>query len=201
MSFSDFKSVAQVQQAYTIKYNEEDFIEPIELKPSQSFIDEFEFNQRHIDIFISEASRCENLIYPILREIYKSFVDRYTLWSHKTIAFDSQLTGTPDYLFATKSELGKTVLGLPIIAVVEAKQNDFLQGWGQCLAELVAIQKINQSEDNPVYGMVCDGEIWQFGKLVFKTFTKHKSSITIADLNKLFGAIAFLLQQYTLLIR
>ena len=196
MSFSDFKSVAQVQQAYTIKYDEADFIEPIDLKPSQLFIDEFEFNQRHIDISISEASRCENLLYPILREIYKSFVDRYTLWSHKTITFDSELTGTPDYLLATRSELGKTVLGLPIIAVVEAKQNDFLQGWGQCLAELVALQKINQNEETPVYGIVSDGEVWQFGKLVYQTFTKHRSSLTIADLNKLFGAIAFLLHHH-----
>ena len=70
----------------------------------------------------------------------------------------------PDYLISTKSALGKTVLGTPIIVVVEAKRNDFIQGWGQCLAELVAIQRIND-DVKPVSGIVTDGEMWQFGKL------------------------------------
>jgi len=51
------------------------------------------------------------------------------------------LTGTPDYLISTKSELGKTVLGLPVLVVVEAKQNNFMEGWGQCVAELLAVHK------------------------------------------------------------
>ena len=29
-------------------------------------------------------------------------------------------------------------VGSPLIICVEAKKNDFEQGWGQCLAELVA---------------------------------------------------------------
>ncbi len=93
----------------------------IDLKPSESFIKEFEFNQENIDIFTSEYARCENIIYPILREIYKSFIDKYTLWSHKAINYDSKLNGIADYLFSTKSELGKTVLGLPILLVKRNK--------------------------------------------------------------------------------
>jgi hypothetical protein len=38
--------------------------------------------------------------------------------------------------------LGKTVLEAPMVIVVEAKKNDFEQGWGQCLAELAASQKL-----------------------------------------------------------
>ena len=49
-------------------------------------------------------------------------------------------------LFQQNLHWGKTVLGTPIIVVVEAKRNDFIEGWGQCLAELVAIQRIN--DDN-----------------------------------------------------
>ncbi len=147
MAFSDFKSIAEVQEEYQIKYTEADFIEYLDLTPSAQFIKEFEFNEQNIDIFTSEASRCENVIYPILREVYKSFANRYALWSHKSITYDSKLTGTPDYLFSTKSELGKTVLGFPLVVVVEAKQNNFTEGWGQCLAELVASQKLNQEEN------------------------------------------------------
>lgn len=127
MAFTDFKSIAQVQQEYNIKYSEESFISYLDLKPSDYFRQEFEFSLKNIDVFTSEASRCENVIYPILREVYKSFVDKYALWSHKSITYDHKLTGTPDYLISTKSELGKTILGLPIVVVVEAKQNNFLK--------------------------------------------------------------------------
>ncbi|OQY27590.1 MAG: hypothetical protein B6244_10025 [Candidatus Cloacimonetes bacterium 4572_55] len=195
MAFSDFKTIAQTQKKYNIRYYEKDFIEYIDLKPFDFFINEFNFSDKNIDIFSSEASRCENAIYPILRKVYKSFVDEYALWSHKSITYDAKLTGTPDYLFSTKSELGKTVLGLPFVVVVEAKQNNFSEGWGQCLAELVALQKINETEKSPVYGVVTDGETWQFWKLISNLFTKNRSRIVINDLDKIFGAIGFLLSQ------
>ena len=81
----------------------------------------------------------------------------------KFLAVDEKLSGTPDYIIASRSELGKNVLGLPLVLVVEAKQNDFTKGWGQCLAELVAAQKLNEQPSKSVYGIVTDGELWQFG--------------------------------------
>jgi len=197
MAFTDYKSIAQVQEEYQIKYEEKNFIEYTNLKPSDGFIEELNFNLDNLDVFSSEASRCENVIYPILREIYKGFVDKYTLWSHKSIGVDNKLTGTPDYLISTKSELGKTVLGSPILVVIEAKQNNFIEGWGQCLAELVTAQKMNQNDKNFIYGIVTDGELWQFGRLQFNLFAKHKERITITNLDKIFGAIGYLLIQPT----
>jgi hypothetical protein len=196
MAFTDFKSIAQVQQEYNIRYSEESFISYLDLKPSEHFREEFEFNLENIDVFTSEASRCENVIYPILREVYKSFVDKYTLWSHKSISYDNKLTGTPDYLISTRSELGKTILGFPLVVVVEAKQNNFIEGWGQCLAELIAAQKMNKNEEKPIYGIVTDGELWQLGRLSLDVFTKEKTRIAITDLDKLFGAITFLLAEF-----
>ena len=193
MAFSDYKTIAQVQEEYNIKYLEADFIEITDLKPSDLFVKELKFSEQNMDIYTSEYSRCENIIYPILREVYKTFVDKYTLWSHKSITYDAKLNGAPDYLFSTKSELGKTVFGFPILVVVEAKKNDFSEEWGQCLAELIAVQKFNKAEELPVYGIVTDGELWQFGKLVSDEFTKSKLRITITDLDKIFGTINFLL--------
>ena len=144
MAFTDFKSIAEVQETFDIKYMETDYIQyDSNIEPSSAFLEEFTFSQKHIDVFASETSRCENVIYPILRDVYKNYADCFSLWSHKPIAYDAQLIGTPDYLISTKSALGKTVLGRPIIVVVEAKRNDFIEGWGQCLAELIAVQRIN----------------------------------------------------------
>jgi len=46
----------------------------------------------------------------------------------KFILYDEILSGTPDYLISTRSELGKRVVGTPLIILVEAKKNDFEQG-------------------------------------------------------------------------
>ena len=193
MTFTDFKSIMQVQEAYGIKYTQADYIQYRDSEPSPGFLEEFAFSQRHINVFASEAARCENVIYPILREVYKKYANSFMLWSHQSISCDAQLSGTPDYLISTKSELGKTVLGSPIIVVVEAKRNDFIEGWGQCLAELVAVQRINNDNAIPVYGIVLDGALWEFGKLEEDLFTQNETVLAISDLNKVFGAIGYLM--------
>lgn len=194
MAFTDFKSLQQVQEAFNIKYAEEDYVEYDDLEPSKAFLEEFEFSRQNIDVFSSEASRCENVIYPIIRDVYKHYTEKFSLWSHKSIAYDAVLTGTPDYIIATKSELGKTVMGIPIIVVVEAKQNNFTEGWGQCLAELLAAQRINKKEQIPAHGIVTDGELWQFGKLVENLFTRNKTALAIGEIRKVFGAISYLIR-------
>jgi hypothetical protein len=77
------------------------------------------------------------------------------------------------------------------VIVVEAKKNDFEQGWGQCLAELVAVQKLNGDSSKPVYGIVTDGELWKFGTLVDDTFISNREGYTVGDLAELFGALHF----------
>ena len=194
MAFTDFKSIAQVQEKYQIRYAENDFLECGEVAPPDIFLKELEFNLNRMDVFASEASRCENVIYPILREVYKSFADRYSLWSHKSLSYDSDLTGIPDYIISTRSHLGKTVLGLPIVVVTEAKQNNFTEGWGQCLAEMLASQKMNGETLAPVYGIVTDGEVWQFGMLVNDLFTKNRTRLPVDNLSRLFGAVTHLIK-------
>jgi type IV secretory pathway VirB2 component (pilin) len=194
MAFTDFKSIQQVQKTFQIKYTEEDYIDYDEIEPSQTFWEEFTFSQQNLDIFSSEASRCENVIYPILRDVYKHYVEKYSLWSHKSMFYDQKLTGIPDYLISTKSELGKTILGIPILVVVEAKQNNFTEGWGQCLAELVAAQKINQNDEISVHGIVTDGELWHFGKLQGNLFTKNRTVLAISEIKKIFGAVSYLMK-------
>ena len=194
MAFTDFRSIQQVQEAFHIKYTEADYIDYDDIEASKAFLEEFEFSRQNIDVFSSEASRCENVIYPIIRDVYKHYVGKYALWSHKSIAYDQVLSGTPDYMISTKSELGKTILGIPVVVVVEAKQNNFTEGWGQCLAELVAVQKINKNEDLPVHGIVTDGEFWQFGKLAGHLFTKNETVLAISEMKKVFGAISHLIR-------
>lgn len=189
MAFSDFKEISQVLEEYRIKYIDNDYVKAELLNPSDQFLQEFEFSRQHFSIIASEASRCEVIIFPIMREVYKRHADTYALWIKKSIVYDETLSGTPDYFVATKSELGLPVVGMPLIMMVEAKKNDFELGWGQCLAELVAAQKINDNPEFPVQGIVTDGIMWQFGKLIKDTFTRNITNFSLDNLPKLFGAI------------
>lgn len=159
MPFSNFKNIADVQKTYHIRYTESSFISANKVTVPPVLLEEFEFNKEHIDVFSSEASRSELIISPLLRSVYKKHSKNYSFWIQKPIAFDKVLSGTPDYIFSKRSSLGKTVLETPIVIVVEAKKNDFEQGWGLCLAELVASQKINKDDQKTVYGIVTDGNL------------------------------------------
>jgi hypothetical protein len=194
MAFSDYKNIAQVQNEFALKYQEENFIVPTEVQPDAFFLREFAFTLAAIDVYTSEASRAEAVIFPILREVYKGYHERFALWIQKAIVYNDKLNGTPDYLVATKSALGKTVLARPLVLVAEAKKNDFEQGWGQCLAELVAAQKINADAAHAVYGIVTDGKLWEFGKLHGDTFTKNIEGVTVDQLARLFGALNFIFE-------
>ena len=190
MPFSDFKTIPDVQERFQIRHVEDDFVElENTVVPSEQFLQELEFSRQYIDVFASEGARCEAVIFPVLREVYKGYAEHYALWIKKAIAYDEVLSGIPDYFISTRSELGKLVVGIPLIILVEAKKNDFEQGWGQCLAELVAAQKINEDMEHPVYGIVSDGTLWQIGHLVNETFTQNRTSFSVDNLPVLFGAI------------
>lgn len=194
MAFSDYKSISQVQNDFKVKYREGKFLEAQDLQPSSAFRRELQFNLENMDVYTSEASRSEAIIFPIVREIYKHYYEKYSLWVQKAITYNEKLSGTPDYLIGTRSELGKTFLEMPLVIIAEAKKNDFEQGWGQCLAELIAAQKLNRNMRLVVYGIVTDGKLWEFGKLQGNVFTKNIESYTVDYLAKLFGALNAIFQ-------
>jgi hypothetical protein len=84
--------------------------------------------------------------------------------------------------------------------LVEAKQDDFENGWAQCLGEMAAAQRLNENPEQEVFGIVSNGGFWQFGKLKSNSFTKNKQSYSIDDLNRLFAAINYVFQQCELLL-
>lgn len=197
MAFSDYKHIAQVQQEYHITYREQHFLVAQAKDPSPKFVDEFVFNLENIDVYTSEGSRSEMIICPILREVYKHYYQNYALWIQKSIAYDERLTGTPDYMIAKRSGLGKTVFEFPMIIAVEAKQNDFTKGWGQCAAELVAAQRLNADSGRPVYGIVSDGKLWEFGRLRETSFIKESEGFTVDHIGLLFGVLEMIFHAAT----
>ncbi|MCJ8282068.1 MAG: hypothetical protein MJK14_20055, partial [Rivularia sp. ALOHA_DT_140] len=99
------------------------------------------------------------------------------------------------------SPLGSVVFDTPYLVLVEAKkESDFSQGRGQCLAEMIAVQRLNQIPEQTIFGIVSNELIWQFGKLNVDVFTQNKIFYTIQELEKLFAAINYVFQQCELQI-
>lgn len=153
------------------------------------------FALKHVGFRRSEFAACENFIYPILREVWKNYLDDLMVWSHQPIFFDAELSGTPDYFVARRSPLGPDVVDKPYLMVVEAKKDDFELGWGQCLAAMVAALKINQVPEQTVYGIATTGVAWEFAKLKGDQFTRDLRVFTLADLAQLLGAVHYHFEQ------
>jgi hypothetical protein len=143
----------------------------------------------------SEYAICENLVYPVLKEVWKQYRQYFILWSHQFLNADAKLSGFPEYTLARRSPLGKVVFDQPYFLLVEAKQDDFEAAWAQCLAEMIAAQRLNENSDITLYGIASNGIFWQFAKLEKTTFTKNILPGSIYDLENLFGVVNFIFQQ------
>ncbi|NES24815.1 MAG: hypothetical protein F6K41_39385 [Symploca sp. SIO3E6] len=198
MSFDSYKNISEVLQEYSITSVEENYIVETEINLRDYFKEELEFSLREFVFEESEYAVCETMIFPVLREVYRSYREQFTLWSHKAIAYDEKLSGVPDYILAKRSPLGKEIFEKPFFIVVEAKKDDFLKGWGQCLAEMVAINKLNEAKNQKVFGIVSNGQLWQFGQLKGNIFNKNIRAYTIYELEKLLAAINYIFQQCVL---
>ncbi|MGD1939444.1 MAG: hypothetical protein ACFCA4_18110 [Cyanophyceae cyanobacterium] len=193
MSFNAYENLAQVLQDYQIQETKTDFIEVQEFAVRPSFKEDLEFSLREFSFEGSEYGVCETLIFPVLKEVYRYHHDHLTLWSHKPLNYDAKLCGVPDYIVASRSPLGKSVFDTPYFVAIEAKRDDFIKGWGQCLAEMVAIQKANQWGDNhTVFGIVSNGSMWEFGRLTGTQFEQNFRGYGIYELEILLGAINYI---------
>lgn len=150
----------------------------------------------------SEYAICENLVYPILKKVWKQYRRNFILWSHEFLNSDAQLSSFPEYILARRSPLGKIVFDKPYFVLVEANQDNFDAAWGQRLAEMVAAQWLNDLPDPVVYGITANGDRWQFGKLNHAQFTLNhaqftlnKTFYTIQELDTLFAAVNDVFQQ------
>ena len=201
MAFSNYKSISSVIKKFQIKYVQSNFMLEVEFPAKESFQEELDLLFTDGVIDNSEDAICENLIYPVLKEVWKPYRSKLTLWSHEALAYDEDLSGIPDYTVTQRNSLSTIVFDKPYFLVVEAKQDKFEEGWSQCLAEMIAVQRINDDFVNDVFGIVSNGKIWQFGKLVGDVFTRNKNLYMIQDLDKLFAAVNYIFQQCELKIQ
>ena len=195
MAFSNYKIIGEVLKEFQVFYTEANFIVETAFNVSNYFREDLELVMREGVVDNSEFAICENLIYPVLKEVWKQYLNNFILWSHQALTFDNKLSGFPEYILAKKSPLGKVVFDKPYFILVEAKQDNFEAGWAQCLAEMIAAQRLNGELQIIIFGIVSNGATWQFGKLEKNAFTRNITPYTIYELDKLFAAVNYVFQE------
>jgi transketolase C-terminal domain/subunit len=91
------------------------------------------------------------------------------------------------------------ILSSPIIAVVEAKNENINGGLGQCIAEMVAAHIFNVAENNSsiknVYGVVTTGTAWKFLKMDGANVVIDLDEYPIDSPDKIMGILLAMLTQ------
>ena len=192
MAFTNYKNIADVLKSFPLSYQEQDFIQKIEFECDEYFVSRLNTVIQEGIVFNSEYAICENIISPILTEVWRGYIQSFLIWSHQPLNYDENLSGVPDYVVAQRSPRGKVVLEKPYVIVVEAKKDNFEEGWGQCLAEMLAAQKLNNDPSKKLFGMVSNGKLWEFGVLQEEMFTKNRKYYVLENLEELMGAVNFL---------
>jgi hypothetical protein len=145
----------------------------------------------------TEKARSELLISPVLMEVRRRIPERIGVFSGVEFNVDSELglVGFCDFILSLSPE--QWLLQAPILAVVEAKNENLKSGMGQCIAEMVGAQVFNERENQSIpsiYGAVTTGDIWKFLRLDGKTVFVDKPTYYIDSIERILGILYSLFQ-------
>jgi hypothetical protein len=144
----------------------------------------------------TEKARSEMIVTPILIELRKLFNRQISLFSGMEFNIDPSqgLMGRCDFLISQSSEL--FTINAPVLALVEAK-NDNLKSWiPQCIAEMIAAQIFNHQRGNQVtaiYGIVTTGSLWKFLRLEGQTVAIELRERFINDIGLILGTLIYII--------
>ena len=187
MSFAGYTSIDDVIRKHRIRWLPTRFIEPLADAPpfSDFFRSELNFNLNSLPPARNENGASEYILFPIIREVWRTYHDDLSLFSHEPLAYDADLTGCPDYSICKRSEFGPFYPTPPYLLIVEAKLDDFTRAWGQCLAAMLAAQKLNGLPEQSIYGIATNGKSWEFGRLLGTEFMQDTETYTMSTLDLL----------------
>lgn len=140
----------------------------------------------------TEKARSELIIMPVLQEVRRQAGPGVSLFSGVdfTVDVDRGLRGVCDFLLSL-SPLQAAVRA-PVVAVVEAKNDNLKPGVAQCLAEMLAAQTFNERRSNPIpaiFGVVTTGSDWRFLRLEGDRVTLDLAEYYIREVERIVGIL------------
>jgi hypothetical protein len=171
MAYSDFDLKKVVTDFQLELIEEQDMFSQVpERDVSELFMN---IIKQHLPLALAmntEKARSELVLINIFMELRLALGISFFSGAKFDVDKEQGLTGFCDFLVSQTAE--QLYIKAPVVAVVEAKNENISGGLGQCLAEMVALQLYNTKEQVPistVYGAVTTADTWKFLKLQEKT--------------------------------
>jgi hypothetical protein len=196
MSYSDF-TLRKVKQTFGINTIENQKFLP-EIQPIAASATLTDFLAESLPLAIatgSEKARSELIISPVLLEVRKILQRKISLFSGTDFTVDSALglNGVCDFVLSRSTE--QLEVEAPAVMIVEAKKSDLNPGIGQCIAEMIAAQKFNEINNQPIptiYGSVTNGTVWRFLQLTEQTVTIDFTDYPLPPVDVILGILVWM---------
>ena len=150
-SYSKY-TLAKVKDIFSLTTNEKVdlFIDTPILEPSLFLQEILAYNLPLALASNSEKARSEMIISPILIELRKQLQDKINIFSgiEFNVESDYGLTGVCDFIISNSSE--QLFIRAPVVTLVEAKKENINAGFGQCVAEMIAVQRFNENNNTSI---------------------------------------------------
>jgi hypothetical protein len=145
----------------------------------------------------SEKARSEFIIAPILLELRDLAKNLISVFSGEEFTVDRELglSGICDFLISRTTD--ELVIDAPIIALVEAKKGVLKDGWGQCIAEMVAAKKLNEIKNRQVeyiYGIVTSGSLWHFFQMQGESISLDPVEYSLLPIERLLAILNWMVR-------
>ncbi|MCY7381180.1 MAG: hypothetical protein LH628_01060 [Microcoleus sp. CAN_BIN18] len=145
----------------------------------------------------TEKAKSEVIIAPALLEVKRLLNRQVSVFSGTNFTVDiaAGLNGVCDFLISRSPE--QFEIEAPAVMLVEAKRDNINSGFGQCIAEMVAAQRFNETNNNSIstiYGSVTSGTAWRFLKLEGQTVTIDVRDYPFPPVEVILGMLVWMVQ-------
>ena len=192
MSFKDFTLQDLIDRLHFTISERALFAAVPESAPSAWLAETLQETAPLASMLANEKARSEMIIAPILIEVRRSLGHAIGLFSGVELNIDAVdgLNGVCGFVLSRSPE--QLVLRAPVLAIVEAKQENIKGGIGQCAAEMVAARLFNERAGKPlpaIYGAVTTGDQWRFLRLVGDALTVDTDAYLLPQVAKILGIL------------
>jgi hypothetical protein len=146
----------------------------------------------------TDKARSELIIAPILMEVRRQLGGRFSLFSGIEFAVDAErgLTGFCDFLMSASTS--QMEIEAPVLAIVEAKNENIRMGIPQCIAEMFAATLFNEQREQAkrtVYGAVTTGSDWRFLRMHGLDVEIDREEFYLREVERVVGVLVSMLAQ------
>jgi len=203
MSYSQFTTLEMIESNFGIKIADKvGIFDQIPESEYSDFLGQtLQYNIALALAINTEKARSELIVTPILVELRKHFNYQISFFSGKEFNIDPEkgLNGFCDFLISRSPE--QLLIKTPVVALVEAKNDNLQNGLPQCMAEMIAARIFNERNNNnisAIYGVVTTGTNWKFLRLINQTIEVDLNDYFIDKISKIIGILKHLINSTNL---